>query len=89
MEEKCIMLDTWAGRRYYAVEVIGETPKKARVRVLTPGGIMLPNRRYIQHDEIVLVPKKAICDMPAESHKVEQGYYDGHIYGFGVAVDAR
>lgn len=40
---KCIALDTWAGRRYYAVEVVGETPKKARIRVLTPGGVMLPN----------------------------------------------
>ena len=45
---KCIALDTWAGRRYYAVEVVGETPKKVRIRVLTPGGVMLPNRRYVQ-----------------------------------------
>ena len=24
---KGIVLDTWAGRRYYAVELVGETPK--------------------------------------------------------------
>lgn len=74
---KCIVLDGWAGRRYSAVEVIGETPKKARIRILTPGGVMLPNRRYVQCGEIALVPKHAICDMPAECHKIEQGYYDG------------
>lgn len=86
---KCIVLDTWAGRRYYAVEVVGETPKKARVRILTPGGVMLPGRRHVQYGEIALVPKHAICDMPAKSHKVEQGYYDGHIGGYGGTVDAR
>ena len=86
---KCIALDTWAGRRYYAVEVVGETPMKARIRVLAQGGVMLPNRRYVQCGEIALVPKHAIYDMPAESHKIEQGYYDGHISGFGGTVDAR
>ncbi len=50
---------------------------------------MLPNRRYVQCGEIALVPKHAIYDMPAESHKIEQGYYDGHISGFGGTVDAR
>ena len=59
---RCIVLDTWAGRRYYAVELIGETPKKARIRVLTPGGIMLPNRRYVQFGEIALVPKQFRLD---------------------------
>lgn len=73
---KCVVLDTWAGRRYYAVEVVGETPKKARIRVLTPGGVMLPNRRYVQCGEIALVPKHAIKDMPSDAHKIEQGYYN-------------
>lgn len=57
---KCIVLDTWAGRRCYAVEVVGETPKKARVRILTPGGVMLPGRRYAHYNSIVLVPKHAL-----------------------------
>lgn len=87
---KCITLDTWAGRRYYAVEVVGETPKKARIRVLTPGGVMLPGRRYVQCGEVALVPKHAVKDMPGdEAHKIEQGYYDGHVGGYGGAVDAR
>ncbi len=66
MAAKCVVLDTWAGRRYYAVEVLGETPKKARIRVLTPGDVMLPNRRYVQCGEIALVPMHAIYDMPAD-----------------------
>ncbi|WP_146052298.1 hypothetical protein [Diaphorobacter sp. LR2014-1] len=86
---KCIVLDTWAGRRYYAVEVMGETPKKARVRILTPGGVMLPGRRYANCNDIVLVPKHALSELPADAHKVEQGFYDGHIGGFGGTVDAR
>lgn len=85
---KCLVLDTWAGRRYYAVEVVGETPKKARVRILTPGGVMLPGRRYVHFNETALVPKHALSDMPAE-HKVERGYYDGHVGGYGGTIDAR
>ncbi len=88
-ERKCVVLDTWAGRRYYAVEVVGETAKKARVRVLTPGGIMLPGRRYIEYGELALVPKHAVKDMPSDLHKIEQGYYDGHVEGFGGSIDAR
>lgn len=65
---KCVVLDTWAGRRYYAVEVVGETPKKARIRVLAPDGVMLPNRRYVQCGDIALVPKHAIYDMPAQQN---------------------
>lgn len=90
---KAIGLDTWTGRRYYAVEIIGETPKKFRVRILTPGGVMLPGKRYFHFDEVVLVPKHAIFDMP-EQHKIEQGYCDGNA-GYGgldgsiITPDAR
>lgn len=84
-----IVLDTWAGRRYYAVEVVGETQKKVRVRVLVPGGVMLPGRRYVHCGEEVLVPKHAVVDLPAEKHKIEQGYYDGHVAGYGGVGDAR
>jgi hypothetical protein len=59
---KAIALDTWAGRRYYAVEVVGETPKKARVRILVPDGVMLPGGRYARYGEVVLVPKYAVCN---------------------------
>lgn len=88
-EIKSLVLDTWAGRRYYAVELVSETPKKARVRVLTLGGVMLPGRRYVNCGEIVLVPKHAVVDCPKAAHKVEEGYYDGHVDGYGGVVDAR
>jgi hypothetical protein len=65
-----LALDTWAGRRYYTVEVVGETPKKARVRILTPGGVTLPGRRHFHYNEMVLVPKHALYDAVA-AHKVE------------------
>lgn len=89
IRRRAIGLDTWAGRRYYAVEVIGETPKKVRVRILTQGGVMLPGRRYIHCGEEVLVPKHAVVDLPAEQHKIEQGYYDGRVNGYGGVSDAR
>lgn len=85
---KSLVLDTWAGRRYYAVEIVGETPKKARIRILTPGGVMLPGRRYVNCGETVLVPKHAIVDLP-DSYKLEQGYYNGHVGGYGGVGDAR
>ena len=83
---KSVLLDTWAGRRYYAVEIVGQTPKKVRVRVLTPGGVMLPGRRYVNCGETVLVPKHAVVDLPKDTHKVEQGYYDGHELGQCLTV---
>ncbi len=86
---KAVVLDTWAGRRYYAVEVVGETPQKVRVRILTQGGVMLPGRRYVNCGEVALVPKHAVVDLPAEEHKIEQGYYDGHVAGYGGVGDAR
>ena len=88
-EIKSLVLNTWAGRRYYAAELVGQTPKKTRVRILTPGGVMLPGRRYVNYGETVLVPKYAVVDLPKETYKVEQGYYDGHVYGYEGVVDAR
>lgn len=86
---KAVTLGTWAGRRYYAVEVLSETPNKSRVRIMTPGGVMLPGKRYASCGDVVLVPKGAVTDIPAEQHKIEQGYYDGHVGGYGGAIDAR
>lgn len=86
---KSLVLSTWAGRRYYAVQVVGETPTKVRVAMLTPGGVMLPGRRYVPCNETALVPRHALVDAPAD-YKVEQGYYDGYIDGYGgVGSDAR
>lgn len=86
---KAVVLDTWAGRRYYAVEVLGETAKKMRVRIVAPGGVMLPGRRYISCGDETLVPKHAVAELPTEQHKLEQGYYDGHVAGYGGVSDVR
>lgn len=86
---KAIVLDSWAGRRYYAVEVVGETAARVRVRILTPGGVMLPGKRYVNCGEEALVPKHALVDSPDVQHKIEQGYYDGSILGYGGIGDAR
>ncbi len=64
MSGKCIAIDSWAGRRYYPVSIVGETPKRFRVRVLADGGIPLPSRRYAAHGEIIAVPKYAVRDIP-------------------------
>jgi hypothetical protein len=69
---KCITLETWAGRLYHPVEVVGETPKKARVRILTPGGVMLPGRRYARFNDVVLVPKHALSELPADAHRDDE-----------------
>lgn len=57
-----LALDSWAGRRLHAVEVLGETPKKARVRITTADGVMLPGRRRASCGDVVLVPKDALFD---------------------------
>lgn len=59
-----LALDDWAGRRYYRVEVVSETAKRARVRVMEPAGIRLPGRRYVGCGEIASVPKHALRDAP-------------------------
>jgi hypothetical protein len=37
----------------------------------------------------LLVPKHAVVDCPEAVNKVEEGYYDGHVDGYGGVVDAR
>lgn len=55
-----LVLDSWAGRSYHPVEILGETPKKYRVRILSPDGVRLPRYRYAALGDVVLVPKTAI-----------------------------
>ena len=51
-------LDTWAGRIREPVELIGETPKRYRIRLLSD--IRLPSRRQGRAGDEVLVPKYSI-----------------------------
>lgn len=53
-----LLIDGWAGRREYPVEVLAETPKRFRVRLLSDA--LLPSRGLTQAGEIVLVPKHAV-----------------------------
>ncbi len=71
---KAIALDTWAGRRYHPVEVLGVTPKKLWVRILAPDGALLPGRRFARCGDQVLIPKHAVCE-------VKPAQYAGHVDG--------
>lgn len=54
-----LMLDGWAGRREHKVEVIGETPKRYRIRAVER--TKLAGRcRWLYAGETALVPKYAI-----------------------------
>lgn len=51
-------LDGWAGRIGVPVVVVGETPKKYRIRLTC--WTNLPSRRRGEAGDVVLVPKHAI-----------------------------
>lgn len=54
-----LLLDGWAGRRAYPVDVIGETPKRYRVRLLEDMPLPGRNQRGAAGD-VRLVPKHAV-----------------------------
>lgn len=72
-----LSLNTWSGIRTYPVEIVGETPKRYRIKVLT--NVMLLNRRFVSADQTVLVPKYAVTEA---LHASEDDYYSGHVYGY-------
>ena len=84
---KAVALNTWAGRRYYPVEVISETPSRFRVRSLYRTWFFLPGKRRVEPEDVFLVPKHAVCDV--DQSKLEYDPYCGHIDGYGGEVDAR
>jgi hypothetical protein len=56
-----IHLDGWAGRSADQVVVVGETPKRYRIRTAGDKAVRLAGRnRYLSPGETVLVPKAAI-----------------------------
>lgn len=57
-KESFLNLDGWAGRIQIPVEIISETPKRYRVRILRD--FTLPNRNYKRAGDIALIPKYAI-----------------------------
>lgn len=64
-----IRLDGWAGRERIPCEVVGETPKRYRVRLLQSA--MLPGRRCVESGAVVLVPRYAVVvEQPAAASAV-------------------
>ncbi|RPJ40084.1 MAG: hypothetical protein EHM35_00310 [Planctomycetaceae bacterium] len=59
-----LLLDGWAGRSRIPVEVVGETPKRYRVKLLADA--RLPGGRQFQAGAVVLVPKHAIARTEGE-----------------------
>lgn len=55
-----LILNTYAGRREYPILIIGETPKKFRVKILSQTNVILPGRRIANYGDIILVPKIAV-----------------------------
>jgi hypothetical protein len=60
-EPKAIAVDGWQGRSYYPCEIVGETAKRYRVRVLRDAS--LPGGRTAREGAVVLVPKHAVRDL--------------------------
>ncbi len=54
-----LALDSWAGRTEHPVEIVGETPKRYRVRILEDW-LILPSKRVAERGDVVLVPKYAV-----------------------------
>jgi hypothetical protein len=53
-----LALETWAGRVYVPVTVVGRTPRRVRVRLLVDA--VLPSRRRGQAGDVILVPPRAL-----------------------------
>ena len=52
-------MDGWSGRFMILVEIVSETPKRYRVKLLDNG--RLPGRcRYGNTGDVILVPKSAV-----------------------------
>lgn len=73
---RVVAINSWAGRRTYAVEVVGET--KTRYRVKAIHFMILPGRRCVAAGQVVLVPKHAVL----AEEPTECGAYAGGIYGY-------
>ena len=53
-----LIMDDWAGRHAIPCEVIGETPKRYRIKLLQDA--RLPGNRYFEAGSVTLVPKHAV-----------------------------
>lgn len=58
--EATLCLDGWAGRSEQAVLVVGETPKRYRIRAVVDNTRMQGNWRSLKAGQEALVPKYAV-----------------------------
>lgn len=54
-----LCINAWYGRSEEPVEVVGETPKRTRIRILRDGTLVPGGRRMNKGDEL-LVPKYTV-----------------------------
>lgn len=71
-QEAVLHFSDWAGHREYPVTIVGETPKKWRVRVEAVA-FRMPNRREVHPGDVVLVPKYAVTT--GEGSKIPEGLW--------------
>ena len=53
-----LLLDSWAGQKRVPVQKLGETRTKYRIKLLA--ACRLPDRRWRDVGDVVLVPKTAV-----------------------------
>lgn len=58
MPTHVLLIDSWAGRSRHPVEIISETPKRYKVKLLTE--VLLPSKRSGSPGDVVLVPKFSV-----------------------------
>lgn len=66
---KAVVLQGWAGIHYVAVEIVGETPKRIRVRILEERAKLAGRQRWASYGDIVLVPKYAVVDIDRAAYE--------------------
>jgi hypothetical protein len=60
---KAIALQSWAGLRYEPVEVLGETPKRFRVKILNDKAKLAGRNNWASRGDVILVPKHAVREI--------------------------
>lgn len=61
---KALAFVGWASSiRYEAVEIVGETPKRTRVKILEERSKLAGRNRWANRGDIILVPKYAVKDI--------------------------
>lgn len=71
---KAVKLLSLGRIHYEAVEVIGETPKRLRVKILEERAKLAGRQRWASRGDVVLVPKYAVVEIEREDYERLRGY---------------